>query len=242
MDADLALDALEGVVDRLGVAVELLADHLVGVTVEVERQHAALELGENAGQAGDQALQLLAGDLLVGGIANGRAGQNLLEGCLRVGTGGRRRLAERDVLVERGVLVAGRGLDRGDDLTRDAELREVAEARLAVGAVVANRLVEAHQALLDQVVGVATDEEVRGRLEAHEPVVALDDLVVRILAPLLCQSYQIMIIKLDFRVRPEVPCTSCKRGSSHRMLLYGPIGPEARWRTTSPGARCSEDE
>jgi hypothetical protein len=53
------------------------------------------------------------------------------------------------------VLVAGRGLDRGDDLPGDAELGEVAEGRLAVGAVVADRLVEAEQAFLDQVVGLA---------------------------------------------------------------------------------------
>ncbi len=39
MNPDLALDALEGVVDGLGVAVEPLTDLLVGIPVEVERQH-----------------------------------------------------------------------------------------------------------------------------------------------------------------------------------------------------------
>ena len=48
------------------------ADHLVGVTVEIERQDAALELGENAGQAGDQAVELLARDHLVDGVVDVR--------------------------------------------------------------------------------------------------------------------------------------------------------------------------
>ena len=89
------------------------------------------------------------------------------------------RLAERHVRVERRVLVARRGLDRGDDLARDAELREVAEARLPLGAVVPDRLVEADQALLDQVVRVAADQEVRRGLEPHEPVVAAHEAVRR---------------------------------------------------------------
>jgi hypothetical protein len=38
--ADLALDALEGIVDRLGVTTEAPTDLLVGATVEVERQDA----------------------------------------------------------------------------------------------------------------------------------------------------------------------------------------------------------
>ena len=80
-----------------------------------------------------------------------RAGEHLVERRLGVGSAGRRG-RERHVVVERRVLVARRGLDRGDDLARDAQLREVAERRLAVGAVVADRLVEADEALLDQVV------------------------------------------------------------------------------------------
>ena len=46
--ADLALDALQRVVDRLGVALEPLADHLVGVPVQIERQDPALEVREHA--------------------------------------------------------------------------------------------------------------------------------------------------------------------------------------------------
>ena len=47
--ADLALDALQGVVDRLRVALEPLGGRLVGVAVEVEGEDAALEVGEDAG-------------------------------------------------------------------------------------------------------------------------------------------------------------------------------------------------
>jgi hypothetical protein len=145
MGANLALDALEGVVDRLGVALEPLGDHLVGVAVEVEREHPALEVRQDPGdarQAGDEAGELFGRDDLIDGVVNARARQDLVERGFRVAAR-RRRLAERDVLVEGRVLVAGRGLDRGDDLAGDAELGEVAEARLAVGPVVANRLVEA---------------------------------------------------------------------------------------------------
>jgi hypothetical protein len=70
------------------------------------------------------------------------------------------------------VLVARGGLDRGDDLARDAQLSEVAKARLAVGAVVADRLVEADQAFLDEVLAVAAREEVGRRLEPYETLVA----------------------------------------------------------------------
>src|SRR4029453_18867094 len=90
-----------------------------------------------------------------------------------------RGLAERDVLVQRRVLVAARRLDRGDDLTRDAQLREVAEARFAVGSVVANRLEQSEQPLLVEIVGVAAEQEVRGRLEPDETAIAAHDLVVR---------------------------------------------------------------
>ena len=68
-------------------------------------------------------------------------------------------LGEGDVLVQRRMLVATRRLDRRDDLARDAQLREVAERGLAVGPEVADRLVEADQALLDQVVGVAAPDD-----------------------------------------------------------------------------------
>ena len=90
-----------------------------------------------------------------------------------------RRLAEREVAVERHVLLARGRLDGGDDLPRDAELGEAAERGQAVVAVVADRLVEAEHALLDEVLGVAAGQEVRARLEAHELVIAQHERVER---------------------------------------------------------------
>ena len=92
------------------------------------------------------------------------------------------------------MLVARRGLHRGDDLPRDAQLGKVSKARLAVRAVVANRLVETDQALLDQIVGVAPDQEVGGGLQPHEAVVALDDAVIRILTALFGERNQVVVI------------------------------------------------
>src|SRR3954452_18779654 len=127
------------------------------------------------------------------------ARQHLVERRLRVTRrSGRRR--ERHVLVERRVLVAGRRLHRSDDLPRDAQLREVAEARLAVGAVVANRLVEPDESLLDEVVGVAADEEVRRGLQANEAVVAADDPIVGIVPPGLGERHEVVIIYLNLRL------------------------------------------
>src|SRR5262249_61292036 len=110
-------------------------------------------------------------------------------------------LAEGDVLVERGVLVAGRRLHRGDDLAGNAELGEVAKARLAVGAVVANRLVQADKALLDQVVGLPAEQEVGRRLEADEAAIAADDRVVGVGLALLGKGDEVVIIKFSLRVR-----------------------------------------
>ena len=90
-----------------------------------------------------------------------------------------RRVRERDVAVQRAVLEAGRALDRRDDLARDAELRERAEARVLVDAVVADRLVEADQPLLLEVLAVAAGQEVARGLEADEAVVAADQGVER---------------------------------------------------------------
>jgi hypothetical protein len=99
------------------------------------------------------------------------------------------------------VLVARGGLHGGDDLPRDAQLGEVAEARLAVRSEVADRLVEAHEPLLDQVFRVAAGEEIRGGLQAHESVVAPDKTVVGVAIALLCESDQEDILDLRFSVR-----------------------------------------
>src|SRR5215218_6925910 len=59
MRADLALYALQSVIHGLRVALEALRDRLVAVPVEVEREDRALELGQDARQARDQAVKLL---------------------------------------------------------------------------------------------------------------------------------------------------------------------------------------
>src|SRR5436305_13205828 len=75
---------------------------------------------------------------------------------------------ERHVLVQRGVLVARGRFDGRDDLPGDAQLGEVPEARLAIAAEVPNRLVEADEAFLDQVVAVAPGTEIRRSLQTDE--------------------------------------------------------------------------
>ena len=130
----------------------------------------------------------------------GRAREQLVQGGVAVAAARGGGLRERDVLVERRVLVARGGLDRGDDLARDAQLGEVAKARLAVGPVVPHRLVEADEALLDEVVGIAAYQEVGRGLEPDEAVVALDDAVVRIVLALLGERYQVVIIKLELKI------------------------------------------
>src|SRR4051812_9379902 len=232
--ADLALHALQRVVDRLRVAREPLGDRLVRVPVEVERQHRALELGKDARQTRHQAVQLLARDHLVHGVVRDRPGEDLVERRLRVagrGRGGR----ERHVLVERRVLVAGRRLHRRDDLARDAQLREVAEARLAVGAVVANRLVEPDEPLLDEVVGVAADQEVGRRLEAHEAVVATDDPIIGIVPPSLGKRDEVVIIYLYLRL--SYTDVTQRRGSGHGDTPPGSDDPVGAAPLTSPGKR-----
>ena len=73
--------------------------------------------------------------------------------------------------------------------------------RLAVGAEIADRLVEADQPFLHQVLAVAADEEVRGRLQAHEGRITPHEPVVRVVAALSRQSEEVAIIKLKLSLR-----------------------------------------
>src|SRR5204862_8089560 len=98
------------------------------------------------------------------------------------------------VLVGRGVVVAARGLYRGGELARDAGLGEVAEARFAIGAGVADRLVEAEEPLLDQILGLAAEQEVRRRLQADEAAIALDDALIRVGAARLRERDQVGVL------------------------------------------------
>src|SRR5215212_11120750 len=92
--ADLALHALERVVDRLRVALEPVGDRLVAVPVQVERQHRALQLGQDAREARHQAVQLLGGDHLVDRIVRRRTREQLVERRIAVATAGGGRLRE----------------------------------------------------------------------------------------------------------------------------------------------------
>ena len=73
--------------------------------------------------------------------------------------------------------------------------------RLAVGPEIADRLVEADQPFLDEVLAVAADEEVRRRLQAHEGRITPDEPVVRVVAALSRQREKISIIKLNLSLR-----------------------------------------
>src|SRR5918992_3247845 len=87
---DLALDALQRVVDRLRVAAELLGHLLVGGALEVEPQRVRLQLREPASEGEDETLELLRRDHADGGLVDARAGKRVSEGAVAVGllTGG----------------------------------------------------------------------------------------------------------------------------------------------------------
>src|SRR5438874_11600769 len=107
---DLALHALERVVDRLRVAAEPLGHVLVGRALQVQAKRVGLERRQPRAEAEDEALELLGGDDDDGRLVRARAGQRVAEGALAVAllTGGR--VAERDVLAQRRVLEAGRAI------------------------------------------------------------------------------------------------------------------------------------
>src|ERR1700722_1560295 len=211
MRAYLALDALEGVVHRLCVAAQALAHLLVGVAVEVKREHSTLQLREGGREAAHQRAQLLGGDDLVDGIVDRGAWEHLVERWHFVARSCRRR-GKGHVLIQRRVLVACRRLHRRDDLTCDAKLCEVAEAGLTVGTEVADRLVEADQPLLYQVFRISSSEEVRRGLQTYESVVSPDETVISIAFTLLCQIDQERVLDLWFRVR-------VMRNTGHEQFL-----------------------
>ena len=101
--------------------------------------------------------------------------------------------------VQRAVLEAGCRLDRGDDLARHAELGERPKRRLLVGAEVAHGLVEADQPFLDEIVAVASGEEVRARLQPHEGRVAADQRIERraVAVPRLENELEILKLSLS---------------------------------------------
>src|SRR3954466_5653243 len=177
---DLALHPLQGIVDRLRVTAQLLRHLLVGGAFEVELERVGLQLRKAGAEREDEALQLLGRDHANRRIVDARSGEGVAEGYVGVGVLPGRRVREGDVGVQRRVLEPRRRLDRRDDLPRHAELGEATERRLLVVAEIADRLVKADQPFLDQVFGVATGEEVRARLQAHEAVVAADQRIERL--------------------------------------------------------------
>src|SRR3954468_15490717 len=213
MRDDLALDALQRVVDRLRVAAELVGHVLVRRALQIEAQGIRLERREARAEAEDQALQLLGRDHDEWRLVHRWARQRVAERAIALAVLPRRCVAERDVRVERRVLETGRSLDRGDDLARYTELGEAAERGLLVGAEIPHRLVEADQPLLEQVVVVAAGEEVRARLEADEARVAAGERVHRdaVTVPGLDHELEIFELSLDFLRRAYRRCTS----SSH---------------------------
>src|SRR5206468_2251803 len=140
MRQDLALHALQGVVDRLRVTTELLGHLLVRHALEVVAQRIRLEPREPGAEAEDEALQLLRRDHAHRRVVDTRARQGIAERALAVRLLAGGRVAERDVGVERRMLVPRRGLDRRDDLPRHAQLGEAAERCLLVRPEVAHRL------------------------------------------------------------------------------------------------------
>ena len=114
------------------------------------------------------------------------------------------------------MLEAGRGLDRGDDLPRHAELGEGAERRLLVGTEVAHRLVEPDQALLDQVVTVAADQEVGARLQPHERRVAPDQPVERGLIAVSGLEHELQILELSLSLLGTLWCSCVTNGHRER--------------------------
>ena len=238
MRADLALDPLQRVVDGLGVAGEALAHLLVGVAVEIQREHATLQLGQGAREAAHQRAQLLGGDDLVDGIVHGGAWQHLVErGHVFAGSG--RCGGEGHVLVQRRVLVARGRLHGSDDLARDAQLGKVAEAGLAIGAKVADRLVQTHEPLLDEVIGVAPGQEVRGGLQPHEAVVAPHEAVIGVAVAELRQRDEEYILNLRFSLRAvEVSCheqiLSCDCPTTGEQAAKSPSGAHLPRRQSVP--------
>src|SRR5919106_4921926 len=105
---DLALHALERVVDRLRVAAELRGHLLVRAALEVEPERIGLERREAGAEGEDEALELLGRDHADGRVVDARAGQSVAERALAVRVLPRRRVAEGDVRVQRRVLEARR--------------------------------------------------------------------------------------------------------------------------------------
>src|SRR5262245_16787873 len=196
---DFPLDPLERVVDRLGVAPELLRHLFVRATLEIEPKRISLEPGEAGPEREDEALELLGGDDADGRIVHAGAREGVAQAAFAVRLLAGGGMAEGDVRVERGVLEAGRRLDRRDDLARHAELGEAPKGSLFVRPEVANGLVEADQPLLNEVLGIAAGEEIRARLQPDEARVAPHQNVEGVPVPVPRPENQLKVLELSLR-------------------------------------------
>src|SRR5439155_23697237 len=126
------------------------------------------------------------------------------------------RVTERDVVVQGLVLEPSRGLDRRDDLPGHAQLGEAPERGLLVVAEVPDRLAQADQPFLEQILGVPAGEEVRARLHPYEPRVAADHLVSGSAIAVAGAKHELQILKLSLSLLRR-PC--CGRGTGCHALL-----------------------
>ncbi len=108
-------------------------------------------------------------------------------------------------------------------------------------AVVADRLVEADEPLLDEIVAVAAGQEVRRRLQAHEAVVAPDETVVRGRIALLGKRDQVPIINLNLRLRMRGK-TGHERSFRTRRRPCRRGRNCAQWRNPPRSASCMKSQ
>src|SRR5918999_2695673 len=161
----LSLDPLDGVVDRFDVTVEVQADLLVRLALDVHVQDLRLEVRQDLGEGQLYASQFVVGDHQVRRIRRLGASQHVLKHIvvLLAACDG---LLERDVGVEGNVLLTGRSLHGSDDLAGDAELGEPSERRLLRRVEVADGLEQPDHPLLDDVILVRAGQEIEPGLEA----------------------------------------------------------------------------
>lgn len=118
----LALDALQGVVDRFDVAIQIHRDLLIGLSVQIQHKHFALQIAEDLGHLVLQAGKLFLVDDQFFRIAHLRAANDVEQRSVRFLIVDR--LVQGNVRIQRNMLLPRCRLDRGNDLARNAQLRE----------------------------------------------------------------------------------------------------------------------
>src|SRR5262249_60190117 len=111
-----------------------------------------------------------------------------------------------------------------DGPPRHAEAGECAKRGPLVGPEVPHRLVEADQPLLDQVVAVAADEEVRARLQPDEGGVAPDQRLERGLVAVARLDGELQILKLSLSLLRTLG-GSCVTDGHRETPLRAGFGP-----------------